>query len=192
MQFLIYFADIFSIEISWNGSRCIRTAFSSPQRSVELTGNNAHHSFVECNSNSPCSSLFLEEDKKRERKRARERGGQIYYPSTYLCTDRSRSSHGVFFHTIHVCVSIRSCGRAYFTCPYVRTHRPLLLPLCCLVPLNRLPLCGGSHLALFKEILMALDGILRPNFAARNFAESGNSSHRALSSPSQFSLCWVY
>jgi len=44
-----------------------------------------------------------------------------------------------------------------------------------------LPLCGGSHLALFKEILMALDGILRPNFAVGNFAESGNSSsHSAL------------
>lgn len=41
-----------------------------------------------------------------------------------------------------------------------------------------LPLCGGSHLALFKEILMALDGILRPNFAVGNFAESGNSSSR--------------
>lgn len=119
--------------------------------------------------------------------------GEIYYPSTYLCMDRVALTEFFSHHYIHtyMCVSIFSYGRAYFTRVRMCAHTSSLpFASLLLASFEPLPLCGGSHLALFKEILMALDGILRPNFAAGNFAESENPSHpRALSrSPSQFSL----
>lgn len=173
MHFLIYFADIFLIKM-WSGLRCIKLAFSNSRRSVELTGNNAHHSFVECNP--PCSSLFLEKDKRERERKSEGWRGFIIPPCTFVWTDHIALME--FFHTIHVRINTIVWTCVFYVSVCAHTS---FLALASLFPrsFEPLPLCGGSHLALFKEILMVLDRILRPNFAAGSFAESGNPSHIA-------------
>lgn len=131
--------------------------------------------FVECNSNPSCSSLF---SRRRE-------GRFIIPPRTFVRADHvALAVFFTLFTWTSVCFGTRciamrvlcmSCVRAYLS------SLPAALSPILAHSFEPLPLCGGSHLALFKEILMALDGILRPNFAVGNFAESGNSSsHSAL------------